>query len=374
MTGLQDYLDSFDAEPGYLDWAKFGPLSPSVRAESHADAELLASGRNSGIDLVAGRAGEARELLADLLSTTVEHVTLQPSTTHGLMQAVYGLGGGILVSAREFPSLTVAAQRAGEVGRARPHWLHAAEGMVTPEAVREALADAEDVAAVAVSAVDYRTGYRADLPGLREVVGDRLLIVDAIQAFGVVDEDWDVADVVCGNGYKWLRAGRGTGFAAFSDRALERLTPVLSGFAGAESALDVFPVPPAASGAEAFTVSVPDHLATARLATALRDVRDAGVSEIAELVRARVREIAALAERFGLPVLTPLEPHRHAGVIALTPDPADIAPLAAALANHGIAASLRSGAVRMGAHAGTGEDSLRLLEDALTEFAGTRMR
>ena len=372
MSGLQSYLDTFDAEPGYLDWAKFGPLSPSVRAEAHADAELLGSGRTSGIDLVAGRADEARELLAELLGTTADHVTLQPSTTHGLMQALFGLAGAVLVSSHEFPSLTVAAERAGALGRSAPRWLETADGLVTPDAVREALTD--DVVALAVSAVDYRTGYRADLAGLRDVIGDRLLIVDAIQAFGVVDEQWDVAVVVCGNGYKWLRAGRGTGFASFSDRALERLTPVLSGFAGMDGPLGVFPVPPPVAGAQAYTVTAPDHLATARLATAVRDIRDAGVSQVAELVRQRAREIAAVVDRFGLTVVTPREAYRHAGIVSLAPDPRDTAPLAAALANHGVAASLRSGFVRMAAHAGTGEDSLRLLEDALAEFAGTRMR
>ena len=34
-------IESFDVEPGYLDWARFGPLSPSVRTEMSADAELL---------------------------------------------------------------------------------------------------------------------------------------------------------------------------------------------------------------------------------------------------------------------------------------------------------------------------------------------
>ncbi|MCR2801353.1 aminotransferase class V-fold PLP-dependent enzyme [Microbacterium sp. zg-Y818] len=372
MTGLQSYLDTFDAEPGYLDWAKFGPLSPSVRAEAHADAELLGSGRTSGIDLVAGRADEARALLAELLATTADHVTLQPSTTHGLMQALFGLTGAVVVSRHEFPSLSVAAERAAALGGATPRWLETPDTLVTPDAVRAALTD--DVTALAVSAVDYRTGYRADLAGLRDVIGDRLLIVDAIQAFGVVDEQWDVADVVCGNGYKWLRAGRGTGFASFSDRALERLTPVLSGFAGMGGALGAFPVPSPVPGAQAYTVTEPDHLATARLATAVRDIRDAGVSEVADLVRQRAREIAAVAERFDLTVVTPREAYRHAGIVSLAPEPGDTAPLAAALANHGVAASLRSGFVRMAAHAGTGEDSLRLLEGALAEFAGTRMR
>ena len=53
VMDLDAFLASFDGEPGYLDWAAFGPLSPSVRSEVHADAELLGSGRRTDIDLVA---------------------------------------------------------------------------------------------------------------------------------------------------------------------------------------------------------------------------------------------------------------------------------------------------------------------------------
>src|SRR6185312_10822947 len=134
--------------------------------------------------------------------------------------------------------------------------------------------------AVAVSLIDFRTGYRADISALREVIGDRLLIVDAIQGFGTLAADYLAADVVSGNGYKWLRAGRGTGFAWFSERALERITPVLSGFAGTEEGLPMDAVPSPASSAQAFSVTAPDTLAVARLATGLREVRDVGVARI----------------------------------------------------------------------------------------------
>jgi hypothetical protein len=44
-------IESFDVEPGYFDWARFGPLSRAVRDEMSADAELLGTGRTAGIDL-----------------------------------------------------------------------------------------------------------------------------------------------------------------------------------------------------------------------------------------------------------------------------------------------------------------------------------
>lgn len=372
-SGVEAYQSSFDGEPGYLDWAAFGPLSPSVRREMHADAELLGTGRRSSIDLVSERTTEARELAAELMAAPVEEVVLQPSTTYGLMQAIYGLRGGLIVSRTDFPSLTVTTTRAADaLGRITPQWIDPVDGFVTPDAVREALT--EDTAAVAVSLVDYRTGYRADLSAIRDVIGpDRLLIVDAIQGFGMVDVDYDAADVVCAHGYKWLRAGRGTGFARFGPRAQERLEPVLSGFVGmdVEGFSDTVQRP--ATTARAFTVTTIDHLAAARLATALREVRDAGVGAIEAEIAERARDVMFFADRYEIAVLTPREPERRAGIVALAPRAQDAGPLAAALANHGLTVTSRGDVVRIAVHVGTGADTLRLFGDALAAFAAARV-
>jgi len=370
VTELDPYLETFNEEPGYLDWAAFGPLSPAVQAESGADAELLASGRRSGIDLVAARGDEARTVLAELLDAATDEVTLQPSTSNGLVHAFFGLSGEVLMSPTEFPSLTVSARRAQDaLGRLRVRDLETADGFVTPEAVREALTD--DITAVAVSLVDFRTGYVADLSGIRDVIGDRLLIVDAIQGFGVVDADYGVADVVCGNGYKWLRAGRGTGYARFNARARERIEPVLSGFFGMDGDVTAAGVPAPRADAGAYTIAPTDALAAARLATAVREVRDVGVAVIAEAVRERAQSLMDLADRYGVPVLTPRG--AHAGIVSITPDPQDAGALAAALANHGVTATARLGVVRVSAHAGTGADTIQLFGDALADVSSHRV-
>lgn len=373
MTDLDSFLASFDGEPGYLDWAAFGPLSPAVRAEAQADAQLLGSGRRTSIELVDDHLREARELLATLLGTDASQVVLQPSTTYGVMQAVYGLAGGLLLSRAEFPSLTVAATRASEaLGSIELQWMEPESGFVTPDAVRARLTP--ETRAVAVSLVDFRTGFRADLPALRDVIGDRLLIVDAIQGFGVVDADYSAADVVCGNGYKWLRAGRGTGFAWFGDRALERIAPVLSGYRGTEaSGLPIDDVPAPAASADAFTVSGADTLAAARLASALQQVADVGVATIESEIASRTADVMFFADRYEVPVVTPREPERRAGIVALAPAPQDAAPLAASLANHGLTVTVRSGLVRVAPHVGTGADTLRLFGDALAAFSSSRV-
>ncbi|MDR7111629.1 selenocysteine lyase/cysteine desulfurase [Microbacterium trichothecenolyticum] len=372
MTDLDSYLASFDGEPGYLDWAAFGPLSPAVRSEAQGDTELLGSGRRTSIELVADHEREARELVAELIGTDASHVVLQPSTTYGLMHAIYGLAGGLMLGRGEFPSLTVAATRASEAfGSVQLQWVEPADGFMTPDAIRSALSD--DTRAVAVSLVDFRTGYRTDLSAIREVIGDRLLIVDAIQGFGAVEADYLAADVVCGNGYKWLRAGRGTGFAWFGDRALERIAPVLSGFQGVEGDLPVDTVPVPAASARAFSVAGFDTLAAARLATALREVVDVGVAAIEAVLAARATDVIFFADRYEVPVVTPRDPERRAGIVTLEPPPRDAAPLAASLANHGLTVTTRAGRIRVAPHVGTGADTLRLFGDALAAFSSARV-
>jgi selenocysteine lyase/cysteine desulfurase len=372
VTDLESFLASFDGEPGYLDWAAFGPLSSDVRIDAHADTELLGSGRPTSIDLVDDHVREARELVAELIGSDASQVVLQPSTTYGLMQAIYGLAGGLMISRAEFPSLTVSATRAADaLGSIQVQWIEPEHGFVTPDVVRDALTD--DTRALAVSLVDFRTGYRADLTALREVIGDRLLIVDAIQGFGAVDADYESADVVCGNGYKWVRAGRGTGFAWFGERALERIAPVLSGFAGTDGDLPVDIVPPPAASAQAFSVAGVDTLAASRLATALRDIRDVGIDVIEAELAERTRDVIFFSDRYEIPVVTPREPERRAGIVTLAPAPQDAAPLAASLVNHGLTVTVRSGLVRVAPHVGTGADTLRLFGDALAAFSSTRV-
>jgi selenocysteine lyase/cysteine desulfurase len=250
-------------------------------------------------------------------------------------------------------------------------WLEPEDGFVTPDLVRDALTD--DTQALAVSLVDFRTGYRTDLTALRDVIGDRLLIVDAVQGFGAVQADYAAADVVCGNGYKWIRAGRGTGFAWFGERALERIAPVLSGFAGTDGDVAFESVPPPSASAKAFTVSGADQLAASRLATALREIADVGVDVIEAELAQRTRDVIFYADRYEVPVLTPREPERRAGIVTLAPAPQDAAPLAASLANHGITVTVRSDLVRVAPHVGTAADTLRLFGDALAAFSSARV-
>ncbi|MDQ1529505.1 MAG: hypothetical protein QOH77_1295, partial [Actinomycetota bacterium] len=286
-----------------------------------------------------------------------------------LMHAMFGVTGGVAMSAGEFPSITFAAVRAAQaLGVVTPMWIETDHGRVTPGNLREQLT--ASVAAVAVSLVDFRTGYLVDLEGIRQVIGDRLLIVDAIQGFGVVDAPYEVADIVVSGGQKWTRAGWGTGFLALSDRALDALTPVFSGFAATdEEGTPVDEVFPPTKGAGAFSISNPDPIAQARFAAALEEIVAVGVPVINAAIADRVTRVIELADEYALPVISPRDESERAGIVVVEPPADQLTVLTASLYNHGVTTTTRGGQVRLSPHATTDEETFEMLRASFLGYA-----
>ena len=365
---IDDYAQRFSDEPGYLDFARQAPIGQAAAQEQLAMVELLARGRFGSLDVLDTQDARLREAVSALTGFAPDHIAFQPNTSSGLMHTMFGLTGTVLVSLAEFPSLTVAAVRSGEALHAlETTWL-AAEGPVTPGSIKKQLTKA--TTAVAVSLVDFRTGYLADLEGIRQVIGDRLLIVDAIQGFGVVDAPYGLADVVVTGGQKWVRAGWGTGFLALSDRAVERLTPVFSGFNATEvEGMPLDEVPPPARGAGAFRVSNPDPIAQARFAAALEEIAEVGVPAIRDRIVETTGRIIDLADEFGIPVVSSRSLNERAGIVVVEPAEDQMTVLAASLHNHGVTATRRGGTVRLAAHVSTTEETLEMLRASFLGFA-----
>lgn len=333
---------------------------------------LLARARFGSLDalLPPGQDPRVRGAVAALTGFRPDQIVYQPNATQGLMHVAFGITGGIALSAAEFPSLTFAATRAAQaLGVITPVWLDTEPGRMTPGGIREQDLSASTVA-VAVSLVDFRSGYLADIEGIRQVIGDRLLIVDASQGFGVVDAPFSLADVVVSGGQKWPRAGWGTGFLALSDRALERLTPVWSGINATDvegTPLDSVPDPTRGPGK--FSISHPDPIAQARFAGSLEEIASVGVPAINASIAGKVSRIIDLADEFGLPVASPRTDAERAGIVVLQPEVDQLTVLAAALHNHGITATLRAGHARLSAHASTADETFAMVRAAFLAFA-----
>jgi selenocysteine lyase/cysteine desulfurase len=366
---IQEYVTRFSDEPGYLDFARIGPIGRTAREEDAALASLLGRGRFGSLDGLFAQPARLSGAVAALTGFRPDQVWYQPNASQALMQAIFGVTGAIAMWAGEFPSLPFAAVRASDSLHAvQPRWLEPDHGRVTPGVLREQLTD--DVVAVAVSAVDFRTGYLADLEGIRAVIGDRLLIVDAVQAFGVVEAPYEVADVLASNGHKWARAGMSTGFLVLSDRAVEELTPVFSGFAATDhEGTPADEVLPPTRGVRAFSVSNPDLIAAGRFAAALEELAAVGIAPVQAEVADRVTRIIDLADEFAIPVASPRDETERAGIVVLEPPQEQLTLLSASLHNHGVTARMLPGSLRLSPHVTTDEETFTMLRGAFTSFA-----
>lgn len=366
---IDEFLEGFSEEPGYLDFAQRAPIGRSVRDEESAMSSLIARSRFGTLDTLTEQDARVRAAVAELTGFRESQVAFQPNTSQGLMHAMFGITGEIALSPAEFPSNTFAVTRAADaLGVVTPLWLNTDHGRVTPGNLREQLT--KSTVAVAVSLVDFRTGYLADLEGIRQVIGDRLLIVDAIQGFGVVDAPFELADVVVSGGQKWARAGWGTGFLALSDRAVDRLTPVFSGFNATDTeGTPLDEVPPPTRGAGAFRISHPDPVAQARFAVALEEIAEVGVPVLNALLAEKTSRIIDLADEFAVEVVSSRDEAERAGIVVVQPEADQLTLLTASLHNHGVSVTTRQGQVRLSPHVTTDEETFAMLRAALTSFA-----
>ena len=365
---LSDYVSASRCSPGYLDFARVGPLlTPVAEARAHAtDAITQRPEQIAELDPAADR---AIATAADLLGFSRGNVALSPNTSTGLFQAAFAMPGGadseVLVSPFDFPANTQAWHRGAQHGGPTLRWMVPETGArpeITPAIVADALTP--QTCAVAVSAVDFATGFRVDLSGIRDAIGERLLIVDAIQGFGVVDMRWQDADFIASGGQKWLRAGWSTGILACSERALSMFGPGLSGWSGAKGAHDarsLEPLAPPLDGADRFSITAPDMVAVCGFSAALDALSNVGIS----MIWARVSELVARTRdglcSAGATVLGSANDKNWSGIVSFTmpgrPSRAIVERLAAA----GLRVSEREGAVRVSIHATTDEATIDAL-------------
>ena len=367
---IDEFNSRFDEEPGYFDFAGMAPVGNTVLAEEQAMMAILSRSRYGTLSILDEQDLRVRQAVAALTGFEQSQIVFQPNTSQGLMHVMFGLTGEVALSPADFPSGPFAVTRASDaLGVVRPLWLETDHGRVTPGNLRDQLTD--DTVAVAISAVDFRSGYFADLEGIRQVIGDRLLIVNAIQGFSVVDAPWHLADIVVSGGQKWVRAGWGTGFLAVSDRAAEHLVPVFSGFSATDAVgtpLDEVLAP--AKGAAAFEVSNPDPLAQARFAAALEEIALVGVSTINARLAANTARVIELADEFTLEVVSPRNEPERAGIVVVVPPVERLTALTAALHNHGVTVTTRQGTVRLSPHVTTDDESFAMLRASFVAYAG----
>lgn len=371
---LAPYLGRFDLLPGYLDFARIGPISADVAA-TLTQAATLARGGTAPTALEA-LLPATRASAARLLHAWEHEIAFLSSTSHALFTtaaALAGTPGVVLVRRGEFPSNVYPWLRFQERGGLRVRWIDAPR--VTADVLAAHLTP--DVRALTVSAVDALTGHRAPLGALKELLGpDRVLVVDAIQGLGAVPLEVEAADVLASGGQKWLRAGWGAALLLVRDRVADLLSPALGGWSGVHNPLEEDGPPygqhPRAplAGAVAHTMTNPDHPAVAALGTAIDLVLGVGVEAVGARIADVLGALLDTARAAGAEVLLDDSPQDKRGAdrggIACFRLPGhDPAHVHRALADAGLTTTLRGPWIRLSPHATTPQTAVDRLAEAL---------
>lgn len=344
----------------YLNAASMGPLPERARAAIEAYNRRrsdIHSMRGADFDPVLAR---ARRAAARLVGADEDEIALLPNTSHGLNLAALALpleaGRRVVLSDREFPANVYPWLALERVRGVRVDVIPAdARGNPDEARLLEEVARG-DVGILAVSAVQFASGWVADLEALGRAcrAHGTWFVVDGIQAAGQMPIDVHACgiDVLAAGGHKWLCGPFGTGFTYVRRALVGRMEPRVVGWTSVTASADLERVLDYelawVEGARRFEVATQPWQDYAGLAESMELMLEAGPARIREHVLGLLDPLAKwLAER-GIGVAGDPRPERRSGIFAFVP--ADPAGAHRALHQAGVACCVREGAVRLAPH------------------------
>ena len=226
----------------YLNSAAVAPLpTTAVDAVISQLRDVSANGSENYTDWIATK-NRARGIIAAMLNVRAEQIAFMRNTSDGFATVANGLkwqsGDNIVSFAKEFPANFYAWRKIRDDFGVELRLCPERNGRIDLDELVD-LIDA-NTKLVSISAVQYGSGFRADLLRIGEAAKkvDALFAVDIIQALGAMPFDLpaQLVDIASGASHKWLCAPEGCGFLYLSDKARERITPTLVGWISVQDA------------------------------------------------------------------------------------------------------------------------------------------
>src|SRR5262249_53832617 len=299
----------------FLDHAAVAPLSaPAVRALGEY-AQSLAENGIAAFRPWFDRLQHIRRLAAQLINAPdPDDVYFVPNTTHGIGVIAEGYawqpGENVVLAAEEYPSNQYPwmnlAHRGVEV-RAVP----SRGSRVSIDDIRAAIDPRTRV--LAISAIEFASGFRNDLDALGELCRQRgvFFFVDAIQSLGAfpIDVQRSGIDALSADGHKWMLGPEGAGIGYVRREGVERVHPVAGGANGvvhpwSDSTID-FTLKPHAGRWEGGAYNVPGIVA---LGASLELLLGVGIENLERRVLALTDYLCERAASAGLEVFSSREP------------------------------------------------------------------
>ncbi len=363
----------------FMNAASYGPLPLRSLAAVCDFQRARHEVQRLDADRFAETLARARRAAAALVGTTPDQIALQPNTTYGLnaaadiVRARAAVDGRrtVLFSDREFPANVYPWLALDRMGLRAERVRTDRRGCPREDALVERVKRG-DVAALAISFVQFATGYRADLERLGRVCReqDTLLIVDAIQGLGAVPLDVRDApiDLLACGAQKWLCSPWATGFLWLREDLARNAEPAIPGWLAFEASQDFtslldyrYELVADARRFETGSLSFADFAA---FASSLELFVEIGVQRVWERIREVQRPLLDwVAEREDARIVGDPSEARRSGIICVSVP--EIAGAHRRLEAEGVICVLREGAIRLSPHVYNTPDEMRRVVSVL---------
>ena len=353
----------------YLNHASVGALpDPVVRAMTRY---LTERGEGGGVTLANWDTDieRVRQACACFVGAHRDEIVFTGSISHGLNIVACGLdmgeGDNLICAETEFPANIYPwtnLQRRGVEVRFAP----ARDNRILVEDIASLMDSRTRL--VAISFVEFQSGYRNDLDALSTLCHKRgaYLCVDGIQGLGALQ--FSVAqtpvDFLAAHAAKWMLGPIGAGFLYVRSELLEVLNPVMAGWRSVVDRDDYFKYDsPLCDCGERYEPGSPNFAGLLGMEAAIELLLSAGMREIETRILSLTDYLITGLQARGCAIDTPISDRRwRSGIVSFRHMAVDSAELCERLHAAGVVVSLRGDLIRVSPHFYNTEDELdRLL-------------
>ncbi len=354
FENLEVYREQFPVTKTltYLNHAAVAPLvRPAADAMKRFAEDAMQNGSLHYADWLATYDG-LRQSTARLIHAAPEEIALMKNTSEGIATIAMGLdwraGDTIVAFTEEFPANQYPWQRLQSKG-VNIRWLSVTDPL---DKIDEATRGAR---LLAISYVQYLTGYRINLQAIGEICHRHgaIYFVDAIQGLGAFPIDVRAChiDALAADGHKWLLGPEGCAILFVSKELQDRVEPIEFGWTNVASYNDYgardMALRPDAGRYECGTLNT---IGCYGLRASMDFLLEIGTDRLAPVIQALGDQIDAGVRRKGYEVLGSRTPESGAGIVSFRKPGLHSDAVVARLKEQRITAASRAGWVRTSPH------------------------
>jgi selenocysteine lyase/cysteine desulfurase len=360
-------------------WAYFdhAAVSPLPRRSADALRAWTESQERDGVvrwPEWEGRVEKTRDEAARLLNADRDEIALVANTTQGISLVAEGFpwneGDNVVTAADEFASNIYPWMNLESRGVALRQ-VESRSGRIYLEDLAAAIDHRTRM--LAISHVEFATGFRNDLDALAEMCHQRgiALFVDAIQGLGplVIDVRLTPIDFLAADGHKWLLGPESAGLLYIRRDWIDRLRPIGVGWhsvVGSYNSLrNEFRLKPGAQRWEGGSFNMPGLQG---FGASLGLFHELGPTMISDRVMDRADAAREAARSAGWSVFGSTRAAECSAIVVVEKDSVDPHAVVRELRHEGIVVSCRRGRLRISPHFYNNDDDFRRLRSGLARM------